>query len=194
MCFLLLLLFKSWSRSVTCSLSASKIKDHRSHHWLGGKPPQMMASAKLLSTSWPTACTGARAHCSPVAGISISLCSHDVPVHHFSSLSRSLQMAPHPSGLPTTRFTSAQFAALLSAHFVSFPRSFLKMLNNICASIDPWDTSLVTGLQLDFLLLMATFEPSSLASFQLTSLSIHLVYIPSACLWGFYDCQCRKPH
>jgi len=59
----------------------------------------------------------------------------------------------------------------------------MKMLNSIGSIISLWDTLLVTGIQLDFMQISRwqPFEPNVSASFQSTSLSIHLVPASSVC-------------
>lgn len=82
---------------------------------------------------------------------------------------------------------------LLRVQPVPSSKSLIKTLNSICPSIDPWDTLVVSGLQLGFVQLIPTFELGSSASFQPISLLIHLTLTSSVCLWRCYGRQCEKP-
>lgn len=71
---------------------------------------------------------------------------------------------------------------LLRVQPVPSSKSLIKTLNSICPSIHPWDTLVVSGLQLGFVQLIPTFELGSSASFQPISLLIHLTLTSSVCL------------
>lgn len=59
--------------------------------------------------------------------------------------------------------------------------------------IDPRGTALMTGLQLDFTLLITTLWAGSSDAFQTTSQSIYLACSSSACLPGCYGRQSQQP-
>ena len=75
---------------------------------------------------------------------------------HSSSLLRSLGMAAQPSGVSATPRSLVSSAYFLRVHSVTTSRSVMKMLNSMRSGINCWGTPLVTGLQLDFMLLITT--------------------------------------
>ena len=76
---------------------------------------------------------------------------------HFSGLSRPLWMAADALGVSAAPHSFAFCANLLRVHFVPSLRSLTKMLNNFGPTINPWSTSLVAGLQMEFAPLITTF-------------------------------------
>lgn len=70
---------------------------------------------------------------------------------NFSSLSRSLEMTTHPSGVSILHFLMPVY--LMKLHFVLSLRSLLTILYSAGHSIGLWDISLVTSSQLDLLLI-----------------------------------------
>jgi len=61
---------------------------------------------------------------------------------------------PGVSVLPPSLASSVN---LLGVHSNTVARALTKMLNGTGPIIDPWGTPLVSGLQLDFVLLITTF-------------------------------------
>ncbi|KAK4806792.1 hypothetical protein QYF61_005588 [Mycteria americana] len=94
---------------------------------------------------------------------------------HFSSLFRSLWMAARSSAISATPPTFVSPANLLRVHSAPSSRSLMKMLNRTGPSIDPWATPLVTGIQLDFVPLIATLWAQPFSQF-----SIHLTVCSSS--------------
>lgn len=78
---------------------------------------------------------------------------------------------------------------LLRLHSVLSSRSLMKMWNSTGCSMDVWGTPLVTGFQLDFVLLITTVW----ASFQSISLSAQLFYDSSFWTWGCYRRESWNP-
>jgi len=84
-------------------------------------------------------------------------------------------MATQPSGTAATPHILVSSANLLRVHSVPPSRSLVKWLNGTGPSIDPWGTPLVTGLLLDFVLLITIVWAQSLSQF-----SIHLCVCSSS--------------
>ncbi|KAK4814241.1 LOW QUALITY PROTEIN: hypothetical protein QYF61_012737 [Mycteria americana] len=75
---------------------------------------------------------------------------------HFSSLSRSLWMTSHPSGVSTAPHSLVSSANLLRVHSISLSMSLMKILNSTGPSTDPCGTPPITDLHLDIEPLTAT--------------------------------------
>lgn len=94
---------------------------------------------------------------------------------HFSSQLRSLQMAAQQCGASATPPHLVLSAHLPSVQSVPSSRSFVTGLNSIRGSIIPWGATPVTGLQLEFVLLITT-----LRVWQFRQFSVHLtIQLPS---------------
>lgn len=84
---------------------------------------------------------------------------------HFSSLSRSFCMATQPPSLSNTPPSFVSSANLWKVHDVPAPRSLMKMISSIGSSIYPFRTPLVTGQQLDFMLLITDLPAQDFSQF-----------------------------
>lgn len=115
--------------------------------------PQVLFPQKSFSDYQPQAFTGSQGYSSP--GISLKICisllTNLKPVQ-LSSLS--LWMASHP--LSATPSSFGLSAKLLRVHAVTLSELLMKKLNSADLSINPWCTLLVTGLQINFILLITT--------------------------------------
>ena len=109
-----------------------------------------------------------------------------------SILSRSRWMVAQPFGVSTTPLSLVSSANLLRLHSNSSSRSLMKKLNKTGPSTDPWETPLVTGLQLDSALLMTTLWFCHSASSQSTSPTTHPAHTSWASLGGCYGRHCKK--
>lgn len=129
----------------------------RAHCWLSvHQESQVLFCKAAFLLGGPPACPGAWACSSPGAGLCIFLwwtpwgcCQHISP----SCQSPCAQ----PSGLSTSPPSYASSANLLRVHSASSSRPLMKMSNKVSSSTDPCGTLLTTGLQLDFMLLVAIF-------------------------------------
>lgn len=74
-------------------------------------------------------------------------------------------MATKPSGVSTTSLSFALPVNLLKVHSVSPCKLLMKMLNSIGSCIDTWGVPLMTGLQLDLVLMIHNSEPNALDNF-----------------------------
>ncbi|KAK4826847.1 hypothetical protein QYF61_011715 [Mycteria americana] len=93
---------------------------------------------------------------------------------HFSSLSRSLWMAARPSDVSATPPSFVSSRNLPRVCSAPSSRSLMKVLNNIGSSIDSYSTPLVTGLHLDFELLITTLV--SIIHYVFTTTVVFLLY------------------
>ncbi|KAK4830007.1 hypothetical protein QYF61_008177 [Mycteria americana] len=95
-------------------------------------------SAKLLSSWVALAHTGACGCSSSGAGLFAFLLNfmRFTPAH-FSSLSRTLWVASHPSGISTTRPSFVSSASLLRVHVVPSSKLLMKMFKRFEHTIDP---------------------------------------------------------
>lgn len=103
---------------------------------------------------------------------------------HFFNLLMSLWMTAWPSGAATTPPNFVSSANLLRVHPVPVSRLLMKKSNSICHGTDPW---LVTGLRLDFVLLITTCYVHQLSQFSV-HLAVHLsrpylISLPMKTLW-----------
>ena len=79
-------------------------------------------------------------------------------------------MAARPFGTTTTPPSFVSSANLLRVHSVPLSRSLMKMSDSTSPSIDPW---LVTGLQLDFMVLITICYVWQFSQFSV-HLAVHL--------------------
>lgn len=108
---------------------------------------------------------------------------------YFSSLPRSLWKAAQPFSVSITLILHHPQTCCVCI-LPLYPD--LKMLNSFSSSIQSRRTQIVTTLQQDFMLL--SFDPSSSASLQSTSLSVYVFQTSSVCLCRYYGRQCWKSY
>lgn len=105
---------------------------------------------------------------------------------HCSSLSRSLWMASHPSGMLTAR-SSLVSTNFLKVHLIAL----LQMLKSTGPGTDPWGIPLLTDLH-------PAIDPplydllTSFSYIQQSTCQIHFFPVLRRMLWGGW--QCQKPY
>jgi len=89
-------------------------------------------------------------------------------------------MTAHPAGELATPHSFVSSAHIWRTCRPLSSKSLMKVLSSIGPSVMPWGKSLVTGLHVDFVLVIT--RPSHSDSFQSTSLSTYLTHTLLVCL------------